>query len=203
MSWTRPTYRPLSSFQNDEEVWQPGSHQKVPATEGQCIPMTDFGGVKDHSSDPLPGHIEASQNETPFVRSRRLTGWRVGAAIAVLTAFVALIINVSVGIWALKHPGRGSSLLVQLFQGDCKKVASMNTWTHLAINCLSTALLSGSNYCMQCALAPTRDDINRAHKHSKWLDIGVPSVHNLGSVGAGRAALWWALGLSSIPLHLM
>lgn len=128
----------------------------------------------------------------------------MGAVVAALTAGVALIINISVGAWALNYQGRRSgALLVELFQGDCKKVAKMNTWAHLAINTLSTVLLSGSNYCMQCLIAPTRDDINRAHKNQKWLDIGVPSVRNLGSIGPGRAVLWWALALSSIPLHLV
>lgn len=199
----RSKYDQLPSF-GTEEGSQDVDNRKNPFAWGQFIPMTDLGGSKDHCPDRLAGPRKTSANEALFASSHRPTGWRAGAAIAVLTAGVALMINISVGAWALTNRGRRSgALLVELFQGDCKKVANMNTWVHLAINALSTALLSGSNYCMQCLIAPTRDDINRAHKDHKWLDIGVPSVRNLGSIGPGRAVLWWALALSSIPLHLV
>ncbi len=199
----RPTYDQLPSIQTDEDGLQEGNNRKIPVTGWQSVPMTDLGGSNDRCPNHLAGQTKIPETETLFTGSSR-PGWRVGAAIAVVTAGVALIINISIGAWALNNPERRSgALLVELFQGDCKKVANMNTWAHLAINALSTVLLSGSNYCMQCLIAPTRDDINRAHKKQKWLDIGVPSVRNLGSIGPGRAVLWWALALSSIPLHLV
>jgi hypothetical protein len=68
---------------------------------------------------------------------------------------------------------------------------------------LSTVLLSGSNYCMQCLSAPSREEVNAAHAKGKWLDIGIPSVHNLKSISMKKVGLWWCLGLSSVPLHLM
>lgn len=79
----------------------------------------------------------------------------------------------------------------------------LDLWLHLGINLLSTILLGASNYTMQCLSAPTRDEINKAHQQRIYLDIGVPSVRNLGRISQRRRRLWWLLALSSIPLHFM
>jgi hypothetical protein len=133
------------------------------------------------------------------VNKRRLGGWRVGVAPCAITAFVALLLNVIVTIAIAIKVGMPSGIGT-LFHGSCGRVESLNFWIHLAINVLSTALLSGklsraplimnlllticqaSNYCMQCLSAPTRDEINSAHAQGKWLDIGVPSIRNLTSI---------------------
>jgi hypothetical protein len=122
--------------------------------------------------------------------------------IATVTAFVSLLINIGVTIWCGRHVGFEDGLAT-LFSGDCHRVATMNSGIHLGINALSTALLSGSNYCMQCLCAPTRKDVQQAHSRMKWLDIGVPSARNLRHVQRHKVVLWWCLGLSSVPLHLL
>ena len=133
------------------------------------------------------------------------SGWRVGAALASVGALTTLIVNVGVGAWASQQRTEENSVgvLVELFRGDCGTAASLNTWSHLAINIVSTLLLSGSNYCMQCLVAPSRADVNRAHARSAWLDIGVPSLRNLKWIGWWRKTLWILLIVSSLPLHLM
>lgn len=70
-------------------------------------------------------------------------------------------------------------------------------------NALGTLLLSGSNYCMQVLCAPTRRELDQAHAQGRWLDIGVPSFRNLWRISPKRVVVWWVLGLSSIPLHLL
>lgn len=138
----------------------------------------------------------------PFVIwPTRLYGWRTGALTAALLAGISLLINLIVVIWLGAH-GRGSNL-VELYSGDCGKVEKTDVWVHLAINILSTLLLGGSNYCMQCLSAPTRQDIDRAHAKGKFLDVGVPSARNLRRIPVYKMLLWWALGLSSVPLHLL
>ena len=132
------------------------------------------------------------------------SGWRVGAALASLGALITLIVNIAIGAWASSRKGLNSvGVLVELFRGDCDTAARLNTWSHLAINIVSTLLLAGSNYCMQCLVAPSRSDINRAHARGAWLDIGVPSLRNLGWIGWWRKSLWIILIISSLPLHLM
>ncbi|KAI4197238.1 MAG: hypothetical protein LQ350_006069 [Teloschistes chrysophthalmus] len=78
----------------------------------------------------------------------------------------------------------------------------MSMWLHLAINILGTALLSASNYCMQCLSAPNRQEVDRAHQRQVALDIGVPSLRNLRHISRKRLLLWILLAISSIPLHL-
>ena len=133
--------------------------------------------------------------------SRRFHGWRTGALTAATLALVSLLINVVVASWlGARDPGSG---LVQVYEGSCGKVENLDIWIHLAINILSTLLLGGSNYCMQCLTAPTRSEVDRAHSKGKFLDIGVPSIRNLRSIAISKSLLWLTLGLSSVPLHLM
>lgn len=133
--------------------------------------------------------------------------WRFGASIAALVATLTALINLSIGAWATSLMGVNnpfsSGILVEIFHGDCKRASTMNTWAHLAINIISTGLLAGSNYCMQCLVAPSRGDIDRAHQKFKWLDIGLPSVRNLRYISTRRRWLWILLASSSVPLHLL
>lgn len=149
-------------------------------------------------------------NTKPFPRgltirfsriSGQFHGWRAGALISSCIAALSLIINIAVVAWlGSRNDGLG---VVEIFNGDCGKVQTMDIWVHLAINVISTLLLGGSNYCMQCLSAPTRLDIDRAHARGKWLDIGVPSARNLFAIPRYKALLWLILGLTSVPLHLM
>ena len=56
---------------------------------------------------------------------------------------------------------------------------------------------------MQRLSAPSRGDIDRAHAKRRWLDIGIPSVRNFGSMSTKAKILWILLGASSVPLHLL
>ncbi|KAI9850909.1 MAG: hypothetical protein M1824_003016 [Vezdaea acicularis] len=135
-------------------------------------------------------------------RRRRMTGWRGGVVSCAFTAGTVLIINSSFLIWGLVKRD-ASSGFGTIFEGRCTKEKSLTLWIHLAINILSTVLLSASNYCMQVLSAPTREEVNKAHAKGFWMDIGVPSVRNLGKISRQRLLFWWILGCSSIPLHLM
>jgi hypothetical protein len=151
-------------------------------------------------------YSQASKTWLPqwFVRQRKsrkwMAGWRFGAINCAVWASVVFIINFVVTIWASVHNKTRGNLL---YQGDCDKVDQLNTGVHLIINFLSTVLLSSSNYAMQCLSAPTRNDVDKAHAKRVWLDIGVPSIHNLRRISRKRALLWALLGLSSLPLHLL
>lgn len=135
-------------------------------------------------------------------RNKLFAGWRFGAISAALLAIFSLLINVAAIIWLEIHP-HDSNGLVQVYTGNCHLVRQMGLWVHLGINALSTLLLGGSNYCMQCLSSPTRREIDRAHAQGKYLDIGVPSARNLRSIATHKAVLWWILAISSVPLHLL
>ena len=132
------------------------------------------------------------------------TGWHTGVLACATSVVVVLLINVGLTIYAATNPEykmeRG---IGTLFEGSCDKSRTIGLWLHLGINVLSTLLLSGSNYTQQCLAAPTRSEIDAAHARRRWMDIGVPSVRNLFRIKPERRWLWIAIGITSIPLHLL
>ena len=132
---------------------------------------------------------------------RKLNGYHFGVMCCAWTSAVVLVINLSATIWGVKKFGIINGLGT-LQVGDCNSTSRLGFWLHLIINGLSTLLLGASNYSMQCLSSPTRIDIDRAHRKCIWLDIGTPSVKNLRRITWSRIVLWWALAISSIPLHL-
>jgi hypothetical protein len=113
-----------------------------------------------------------------------------------------LVINFALTVFTATHFGvsRGVG---SIYQGDCVTVQRLDTCAHLLINLLGTGMLMASNYCMQLQAAPTRENVDQAHKSGYWLDIGVPSVRNLRWVSKSRQLCWLLLAVSSVPIHFM
>ena len=162
---------------------------------------------KESSRDSTAEH---AQEQTPFLESdppwqqAKTKGWRSGVIRCAISASVVFIINISTIAWLSSRHGLGDEGGRQtLYQGSCETAKRLNIGIHLVINILSTVLLSSSNYCMQCLSAPTRAEVDKAHSSGKWLDIGVMSIHNLRRIAPKRIVLWYLLGLSSLPLHLL
>lgn len=119
-----------------------------------------------------------------------------------VTAVLVFLINlVSTAVLRVKWGSNGD--IINIFQGDCSRIEKVSAGLHVIINLLSTLLLGASNMCMQLLAAPTRSEINIAHKDFIWLDIGVPSLRNLRYIGKERLAIWILLGLSSVPIHFL
>lgn len=135
-------------------------------------------------------------------RLRYCEGWRAGATASCIVALIVLVVNASVIAWATsRYPPVGGFGVI--FSGGCAEAKRMNTWLQLIINILSSTLLAASNYCMQCLSSPTRKEVDKAHSQGKILDIGIPSIQNLRSIGTDRRVLWIALALSALPLHFV
>lgn len=202
----------------------PFLRRNAPATPDDAVAL-NFIPKTDRTRLPRAGESIPPKLPSSFVRSwtqyhsqPRLQGWKAGAVSSASVAAIALIMNITVVVWLSRHPNEDGTL-VELFRGSCDRVESMHIWSHLLIvsqsgngrrieidkgqNAIGTLLLSGSNYCMQVLAAPTRSEIDHAHAQKRWLDIGVPSVRNIWRIAPHRAVMWWALGLSSIPLHLL
>ncbi|MCJ1477081.1 hypothetical protein MMC13_005752 [Lambiella insularis] len=149
--------------------------------------------------------IEAHKEEPSRCKSllRRFRGgWRTGVAASMVTAFVVMVVNISVLCWVYAKLEIVDGVAIA-FEGSCDEMSRISTWSHLAINALSTLLLGASNMGMQCLSAPTRAEVDKSHSQGSWLTIGVQNVGNLGSISDIRVILWALLGLSSIPLHLL
>ena len=130
-------------------------------------------------------------------------GWRTGVALGALCATIVLLINIVllISIGSDHHVSQAGSVTV--FEGDCDKKTRISLWWHLAINVCSTLLLSASNNAMQCLTAPTRADIDKAHRKGWHLDVGIPSLRNLRVIDRRRILLWCLLAATSLPLHLL
>jgi hypothetical protein len=158
---------------------------------------------------PLYGPSDPANESTEFLvkpvlaNGRAFSGWRFGVIACASSSFFVFAVNLSATIWALRSTGVPEDGRGILYNGNCAKIRELNVGVHLMINTLSTVLLSASNYCMQCLSAPTRVEIDQAHAKRQWLDIGVPSVKNLRHISGKRVTLWWLLGLTSLPLHLL
>ncbi|KAI5921707.1 hypothetical protein F4810DRAFT_677442 [Camillea tinctor] len=126
--------------------------------------------------------------------------WVLMLQIIVVT--VVFLANLALAIYATtKYPSTNGVGLI--YSGDCSVVNNLNYWIHLLINLFSTGMLSASNYCAQIQAAPTRKDIDHAHKQGFWLDIGVPSLKNIRYIKGRRWLSCIVLALTSIPIHLL
>jgi hypothetical protein len=130
--------------------------------------------------------------------------WRQSAyyfSVATLTIF---LVNLSFTIWAsTRDESQVQDGVGILTEQSCSGVKSINTVLHVLINVISATILAGSNYCMQCLIAPTRPQIDAAHKNGKWLDIGGSSLRNFFSISWRNRVVWLLLCISSLPLHLL
>ena len=147
---------------------------------------------------PLLGPLKPVANIFGYA----LRAWQTSVGLYAVLAGLALVINVILTIWlSVSFPSVNG--ITNIMEGDCSRVSNWDTWIHLAINVLSILLLSGSSYTMQCLVAPTRQEIDRAHAAGSWLDIGVPSVRNLWFIDRRRTIAWALLAMSSVPLAFL
>lgn len=189
--------------------------------EAECYllePLTTDDTIESSTSPSLQNfishNIESAEEHflpdeaRPTARNRlrqvykRLSGWRRGVIYCALSALGVLLINLVLLVWASARYGVEDGFGL-LHAGSCDRARTISTTLHLLINILSTVLLGASNYTMQCLNSPTRGDIDRAHAERKWLDIGIPSWKNRKYMGKKNLALWWLLGMSSVPLHFL
>ena len=165
------------------------------------------------STDANPPHSHGMSDEikdeaeVPLVRASRkqryrFKSWKIGVASAAVMTTAVLITNSAFALWGYLQftlvDGIGTAI-----EGSCDKVNNWNFGLHIAINILSSAMLSASNYTMQCVTAPTRSECDRAHKLGRWLDVGILSIRNIMLIGWQRKMLWALLALSSTPIHLL
>ena len=124
------------------------------------------------STDANPPHSHGMSDEitdeaeVPLVRASRkqryrFKSWKIGVASAAVMTTAVLITNSAFALWGYLQftlvDGIGTAI-----EGSCDKVNNWNFGLHIAINILSSAMLSASNYTMQCVTAPTRSECDRA-----------------------------------------
>jgi hypothetical protein len=152
----------------------------------------------------------------PFSRWKiPFNGWKSTAVYLtglITTLTTLLIVLLFVSLFSLEKDdadyGKGSNAqdaLGQsiLYRGNCETSAKANLWIHLAINIIGTGVLASSNFFMQSLVAPTRAEVDAAHRAGHWLEIGVQSLKNFRFLGWRKILFWSLFSLSSVPLHLV
>ncbi|PKY07921.1 hypothetical protein P168DRAFT_261947 [Aspergillus campestris IBT 28561] len=132
--------------------------------------------------------------------------WIRGALLCTCAAGAILSLNIILTVIATalglsKHGG--SFQAINVYEGSCPMASNWATGLHALINVLSTFLLAASNYVMQCLGAPSRADVDRAHRKRRWLDIGTFSVRNLSVLNNKQRILWGLLLVTSTPIHMV
>ncbi|RBQ71034.1 hypothetical protein FVER53590_13636 [Fusarium verticillioides] len=147
----------------------------------------------------------------------RFSGWKLTAVyltILVSTLTTLLFVTLFVSLFGLKRDD-GDDVMTSgrdagdalgqsvLYKGNCDTTAKANLWIHLLINIVSTGILASSNFFMQGLVAPTRAEVDAAHRSGHWLEIGVQSLKNFRFLGWRKVLFWSLFSMSSVPLHLV
>lgn len=181
-----------------KESVSPSSQRVTCATYAVNI---DHADEDLQTASPVPKH--SPWKSFKQWRTKRRTALLSGCSVVALT----FLINMSATIYMHTHSvdelGAGKPLNPRLYLGSCSKSSTINTYLHVGINVLSTLLLSSSNMFMQLLLAPTRAQVDKAHRRQRWLDIGVFDLKNLWVISWRSRILWFILAFSSLPLHLL
>ena len=139
-----------------------------------------------------PNHRRAQTLRTRLSRRRAvLLSACVTSTIVCLINFISTIV-----MYTKSHDYR-------LYHGKCGTTGTLSSVIHVGINLLSSILLGASNLCMQLLSAPTREEIDAAHKEQKWLDIGILSLRNLRHISHKRVVMLCVLAVFSLPLHFL
>lgn len=170
----------------------------APSSEGLLLAETQGDGFPwyfqptgPHSSDSLQGFRQDASG-----------AWPIGVKVALFLVASILILNASVTLWA-SVTFQSDGGIGTLHIGPCAQVERTGTVVHIIINFIGTLLLGASNFCMQCLTSPTRKEVDSEHAQKKWLEVGILSLRNLRVIGKSRVWLWFLLGMSSFPIHLM
>ena len=126
----------------------------------------------------------------------------MGVQTALFVVAIVLMANAAITMWTsitlTVSDGIGT-----LHVGPCAEVKKTGLGLHILINFLGTLLLGASNLCMQCLSSPTRSEVDAQHAQKEWLVIGILSLRNLRKINRRRVWLWFFLGMTSFPIHLM
>jgi len=138
----------------------------------------------------------------PLQHNSTRFAWQAGIRWVTVGASLILILNIATMIFVPLRYGMTDGVAT-FHIGNCDTASQLDSGLHVAINVLSTAFLSASNYVMQILNAPSREQVNYWHALGSPLDIGIPSFKNALRVRKRQSVLWLVLGISAIPLHLL
>ena len=181
--------------------WIPMTRSDAAVTNQQ-----DFSYKPKVTSQTLEASADEKEN-TPSYCKQRFRQKYLGGIKRTLRAFVLLaVLILAINIGWLTYAKSKYGIIDgygTIKQGNCDSVKRLNTWLHLAINVLSTLLLTGSNAFMAAYSGPTRQEIDQAHARRRWLHVGSMSFRNMRGIAKRKSLVVMLLALSSVPFHLL
>ncbi|OOF94116.1 hypothetical protein ASPCADRAFT_208673, partial [Aspergillus carbonarius ITEM 5010] len=172
----------------------------------ELVPASPIS-TNDAGSSCSPARVKPVTSWKPSAHRHSDRKWVMGVLICAYAAAAVLLINIILTLVAtavsFARHGTLTMTAATIYEGSCSRTKAWTTGLHLLINVLSTVVLGASSYCMQCLTAPARSDVDRAHGERVWLHIGVASLRNLAWAERSRLALWTALAITSLPIHLI
>ncbi|RPA74348.1 hypothetical protein BJ508DRAFT_418645 [Ascobolus immersus RN42] len=152
------------------------------------------------------------------------SGWRGGILLGAATTFTTLLLLLILLVYTITTLPKPSDLKSNfagidtygaevdadfglkngvLYEGSCETAKTMNGWWKVGVTILATLAMGAGNYTMQCLVAPTRREIDKAHGSQKWVDVGVGSVRNLKYVARRRGVVWGVMMLCGLVMGLV
>ena len=172
--------------------------------DGAASQQADYVSLRTNSR-LMMGDLEEMGSRGSSRRSllrRIIGGWMGGVLLsAALAGIILLGLVVLVALAATRN--MISLDHETMFEGDCKRVRSVDQGIHAAVMVCAFVLVAGANYISQVLVSPTREEVDAAHSKADWLDIGIPSMRNMLRVGKGRSVLAALMVLVSAASSIM
>ncbi|KAJ5813671.1 uncharacterized protein N7503_000421 [Penicillium pulvis] len=158
--------------------------------------------LKSQRIDRETSH-DNEDNKSQIVDHRWIDGVYLCAKASALIMLLNLALITTAAGLSRKYDNSKFPTSAVFYRGNCTLCKRWDLALHIIINVLSTCILAASNNCMQALVAPTREEINKAHAQRRWLDIGNASMRNLIAAGRCRLVLWLCLLITATPFHLL
>ena len=136
------------------------------------------------------------------VTSRPVEGWRKSAIVLIVLIW-ALVLGLFAALGLSIRISGSLNRNTVLFAGTCGTAKQLTSALSLVINVVSTTILFSSGFFLTLLVCPTREDVDKAHVRSRYLDVGVNGLHNLRLLPRSRTVLWLLLASASLPLHTL
>jgi hypothetical protein len=139
------------------------------------------------NSMDLEGLLGTGASKVSTVR-KLISGWRGGVGLNMFLAFLIFVVIVVCLILAVTTDLISAQQTIAVTD-KCGKILTLNQGLHGLANVLGVFFVVGANYVAQILVSPTRPELDAAHQNQRWLDIGIPSMRNLGGIAMWRAIL--------------
>ncbi|OQE20015.1 hypothetical protein PENSTE_c014G02902 [Penicillium steckii] len=165
-------------------------------SSSHCLNQTtpDDQWVDQESGQSMQNEGQSDNTKNSKSINPRFDGWKFTAFLAFLASVLVLLFNIGFLLFMGMRKAQGKPDTFS--EGSCESAHRASVGFHWLINTLSTILLGASNFGMQCLVAPTRADLDRAHGNV-FYKTAVPAYNVYAGQGSLGQMNWSDLSLIS------